>query len=200
MLVVISDHQLYLREAVEINRLFQSGMELYHVRHHNISEVDLRSLIEEVESKYLPRIVANHNHTIARDLGITRFHFTEEDRKIWEKKKWKNRSENEIYSTSVHSLEDFNKLPDFFEYAFLSPVFDSISKPGYKAVKFDLSQRDATKRTKLIGLGGIHSANVHQALEMGYDGVAVLGSIWESEEPVKAFQKINLLVQSKMGS
>lgn len=200
MLIVISDHQLYMREAVEINRLFQSGMQLYHIRHHNISEVDLRSLIEEVEPKYLSRIVANHNHAIARDMGITRFHFTEEDRKLWGKKKWKNRSENETYSTSVHTLEDFNKLPDFFEYAFLSPVFDSISKPGCKAVKFDLSRRDLEKPIKLIGLGGIHSRNVHEALEMGYDGVAVLGAIWESEEPVKAFQKISLAVQSKIGS
>lgn len=198
MLIVISDHQLYLRESEEINRLFESGMELYHIRHHNISEEDLRSLIQGVEEEYLPRIVANHNHDIARSLGVQRFHFTEDDRKLWEKKKWKNRSESEVYSTSVHSLETFNELPDFFEYAFISPVFDSISKPGYKAVSFDLSERNANKPIKLIGLGGIHSANIHDAMDLGYDGFAVLGSIWESEEPVKAFQKLKNAMQSKI--
>jgi thiamine-phosphate pyrophosphorylase len=198
MLIVISDHQLYLRESAEINRLFESGMELYHIRHHNISEEDLRGLIAGVESDYLPRVVANHNHDIARSMGIQRFHFTEEDRKKWEKKKWKNRSESEIYSTSVHSLETFNELPDFFEYAFISPVFDSISKPGCKAVRFDLSQRNSEKPIKLIGLGGIHSANIHDAMDLGYDGFAVLGSIWESEEPVKAFQKIRNAMESKI--
>lgn len=198
MLIVISDHQLYLRESREINRLFESGMELYHIRHHNISEEDLRSLIAGIEEKYLDRIVANHNHDLARSMGIHRFHFTEEDRQKWEKKKWKNRSDSEVYSTSVHSLDTYNELPDFFEYAFISPVFDSISKPGYQAVPFDLSKRNTEKQVKLIGLGGIHSANIHDAMEMGYDGFAVLGSVWESEEPVKAFQKIRNAMQSKL--
>ena len=198
MLIVISDHQLYLRESREINRLFESGMELYHIRHHNISEEDLRGLIEGIEEPYLSRVVANHNHDLARSMGINRFHFTEEDRKTWEKKKWKKRSDNEVYSTSVHSVETYNALPDFFEYAFISPVFDSISKPGYKAVPFDLDKRDKEKPVKLIGLGGIHASNIHEAMDMGYDGFAVLGSIWESEEPVKAFQKMRNAMQSKM--
>lgn len=198
MLIVISDHQLYLREAQEINRLFESGMERYHIRHHNISDEDLTGLIEAVEPNFLGRIAANHNHELARSLGITRFHYTEEDRKTWEKQDWKGRSLEEIYSTSVHTIEDYNALPDFFDYAFISPVFDSISKPGYKAVSFDLSKRDPEKATKLVGLGGIHAGNIHDAMEMGFDGFAVLGSVWESEEPVKAFQKIYLAMESKL--
>lgn len=197
MLIVISDHQLYLREAQEINRLFESGMERYHIRHHNISEEDLAGLIDAIEPQYLDRVAANHNHELCREHGIKRFHFTEEDRLKWEKTDWKNREPDEVYSTSVHTLDDFNKLPDFFEYAFISPIFDSISKPGCTAVPFDLSKRDFRKQTKLIGLGGIHSANVHEAMDMGFDGLAVLGSVWESEEPVKAYQKIQQAMQSK---
>lgn len=197
MLIVISDHQLFLREAQEINRLFESGMERYHIRHHNISEEDLAGLVDAIEPHYLDRVVANHNHELCREHGLKRFHYTEEDRKVWEKLDWKDRREDEVYSTSIHSLEDFNKLPDFFEYAFLSPIFDSISKPGYKAVRFDFTKRDSSKPIKLVGLGGIHSANVHEAMDMGLDGLAVLGSVWESEEPVKAFQKIHQAMLSK---
>ena len=197
MLIVISDHQLYLREAQEINRLFESGMERYHIRHHNISEEDLAGLIDAIEPQYLNRVSANHNHDLCREHGIKRIHFTEEDRLAWEKTDWKNREHDEVYTTSVHSIEDYNKLPDFFEYAFISPIFDSISKPGIKAVRYDFSKRDQAKPIKLIGLGGIHSANVHEAMDLGLDGLALLGSVWESEEPVKAFQKIHQAMQSK---
>lgn len=197
MLIVISDHQLYLREGQEINRLFESGMERYHIRHHNITDEDLTELIESIEPDYLSRVTANHNHDLIRSLGVKRFHFTEQDRLEWEKTDWKNRELDETYTTSVHSIEDFNQLPDFFEYAFISPIFDSISKPGCKAEQFDFSKRDMSKPIKLIGLGGIHSANVHDAMNLGLDGLAVLGSVWESEEPVKAFQKIQQAMMSK---
>ena len=43
-------------------------------------------------------------------------------------------------STSVHSWEEFEALPVGLTYAFISPLFDSISKPGYSANMALLSQ------------------------------------------------------------
>ena len=65
----------------------------------------------------------------------------------------------------------------------MSPVFDSISKSDYKRVEFDFTKRQ-NKETKLIGLGGIQSENVDQAIRMGFEGVALLGAIWNNSNPI----------------
>ena len=48
----------------------------------------------------------------------------------------------------------------------------------------------------MIALGGIDLENIEKTLENGFDNVALLGSIWNSENPLKQFklcQKIVLL-------
>ncbi|HJY12596.1 MAG TPA: thiamine phosphate synthase, partial [Flavobacterium sp.] len=94
------------------------------------------------------------------------------------------------YSTSTHSIEDFNSLEKEFEYAFLSPVFKSISKEEYYPEK-DLFKALALRtntNTKVIALGGIDSENIKKTLENGFDDVALLGSIWNNDNPVKQFK------------
>src|SRR5687768_15635196 len=55
-----------------------------------------------------------------------------------------------------HSLEELEACQQHYEYAFLSPVFDSISKTGYKS-KFDLHSLKVflrNRKEKIIALGG----------------------------------------------
>ncbi len=94
-----------------------------------------------------------------------------------------------------HSLKEMDDCKEEYSYAFLSPIFDSISKAGYKS-KFDLKE---LKRSPLLGrgaggeviaLGGIDENTIHEAVDLGFDGVAVLGAIWMSEDPLKNFIKL----------
>jgi thiamine-phosphate pyrophosphorylase len=128
-------------------------------------------------------------------LGLKRFHYSERDRTEWQKANWKGMSSEFTYSTSVHSLEEYNDLPSHFSYAFLSPVFDSISKTDYKAVRFDFSKRQ-NRDVKLIGLGGIQANNAQEAVQMGFDGIALLGAIWKSEKPIEIFENIKNEIQT----
>ena len=84
-------------------------------------------------------------------------------------------------SRSCHSLEDI-KVSSDCDYVFLSPVFDSISKIGYKQ-GFTPEQLHDAKRSKLINgnviaLGGLTAKNIPVAHHYGFGGVAVLGSLW----------------------
>lgn len=99
-------------------------------------------------------------------------------------------------STSIHSLAElpFNREPD---YVFFSPVFSSISKPGYGPVKpveeFITSirmQKEKHPWLRLIALGGINAANIVRVRDAGFDGAAMLGSIWQAPDPLKAFAAI----------
>lgn len=85
-------------------------------------------------------------------------------------------------STSCHSFEEVEKIEGEKGYCFLSPVFDSISKPGYKA-NFDKEELKEflkkDRKIKVIGLGGVTEDNYYELLELGFDGGAFLGSVWE---------------------
>lgn len=191
MLIVISESDFRPREATIVNELFRAGLDLFHIRKYEASEKEISELITQIEPEYLGRLVLNHHHDLGMSLGLKRFHYSEKDRRIWSEANWRGVSSERIYSTSIHSLEEFNDLPDHFSYAFLSPVFDSISKADYKGVKFDFTKR-RNRATKLIGLGGIQANNVNEAIQMGFDGVALMGAIWKSNSPVNSMKEVKI--------
>jgi thiamine-phosphate pyrophosphorylase len=188
MLIVISDSDFKPGEASIINELFHSGLDLFHIRKYGASEELLWKLIAQIHPENHSRLVLHHNHEWGKRIGLKRFHYSETDRKMWEAAGWTGINKEFVYSTSVHSLEEHNELPQHFSYAFLSPVFDSISKADYKAVKFDLSKRENNK-TELIGLGGIQAENVDQMIRMGFDGAALLGAIWNNSNPINEWNQ-----------
>lgn len=188
MLIVISDSDFKPNEAQIIHQLFQQGLDLFHIRKYGADQESLLKLIGGIEKEYHSKLVLHHDHEWGRSTGLKRFHYSERDREAWKSQNWSGVSAKEVYSTSVHSVEEFNELPDHFSYAFLSPVFDSISKSDYKAVKFDLTKR--RNRAKLIALGGIQSGNVDQVFQMGFDGAALLGAVWHSNDPVNELKNV----------
>lgn len=189
MLIVISDSELKPGEATLVNELFRAGLDLFHIRKYEADEQKLKRFIWEINPEFRDRLVLNHHHDLGVILGLKRFHYSERDRKKWEETKWAGVNPEQVYSTSVHSMEEYNSLPEHFSYVFLSPVFDSISKPGYQAESFDFSIRKESE-TKLIGLGGIHAENAAKAIQLGFDGVALLGAIWKSENPLDSLKEI----------
>jgi thiamine-phosphate pyrophosphorylase len=126
------------------------------------------------------------HHQLAEAFGINRIHFTE-------KNEMKHRIlfeglEKTSFSTSIHSMSDFEKLSNVFDYAFFGPVFESISKPYVSDIDFEkeLKQRNNNK-TELIALGGITSERIKTALNYGFDDVA-LGTIWNSNNPIENYK------------
>jgi len=86
---------------------------------------------------------------------------------------------------SCHSYDEVNSIDEKETYCFLSPVFDSISKAGYKT-NFDKQElKEFLKKDraiKVIALGGLTEANYAEVLALGFDGGAFLGSVWSKYE------------------
>ena len=66
---------------------------------------------------------------------------------------------------------------------FLSPVFDSISKAGYRGA-FPPQELDGAARRglidhKVVALGGVSAQKMPQVHAWGFGGVALLGAVWE---------------------
>lgn len=98
-----------------------------------------------------------------------------------------------------HSLKELENCTEKYDYAFLSPIFDSISKIGYKS-KFDLREiKDFFKnrKEKIIALGGIDEDKIDIIKDLGFHGIALLGAIWQNENPVRKFKQVREKWQKK---
>ncbi|WP_160069809.1 thiamine phosphate synthase [Sphingobacterium bovisgrunnientis] len=186
MIVVISPEQNLPNETLWVNRLFEEGLERFHVRKSSIDDSSVIDYLKQIDSAYYSKLVLHDRPHVAADFGLTHFHYSEKERNgILSKPK-----HNSFFSTSVHGIDEFNTLGFFWDSAFLSPIFPSVSKIGYgvdSSVSKQLKFR-TNYSTKLIGLGGITPQNMHEVLAKGADGVALLGAIWQSQNPLETFK------------
>lgn len=179
--IVITHPDSIPYELHQIHQLFADGLEVMHIRKPNFSEQEYFDFIQQIDSTFYDRLVICSFHEIGLKIGFKRFHFNRTDylnHKDFEK------FSDCILSTSTHSIEEFNALNTRINYAFLSPVFESISKKGYVSERNLLEEIKERKNhsTKLIALGGITEENKHIALEHGFNGVAMMGDVWEKIE------------------
>ncbi|CAG9463169.1 unnamed protein product [Pedinophyceae sp. YPF-701] len=78
-------------------------------------------------------------------------------------------------------------------YAFLSPVFDSVSKVGYKSARFDEQELRSTLAAcprPVYALGGVTPDRVPQLADLGFAGAAVIGHVWGSDDPVGSLRAL----------
>ena len=183
-------------ESLIINRLFEAGLETLHVRKPGYSISETATLLKSIDQKYHSRISLHQHHELSRDFQISRFHFSEEKRKLLQTSELPtNEKIKKIYSTSIHKITDYKTLPASFDYCFFGPVFNSISKQNYpSAIPVDFRINENPK-TKIIAIGGIDENNIEEVKKMGFSGAALLGAIWLSKDPIEKFKNIQHLCQ-----
>jgi len=192
MLIIVSNPVMFENEPTVVNQLFAAGMGLFHLRKPEAGEDEVRNLLSAIDKTFLSQVVLHQHHALASEFGISRIHFKENDRLKLTERDYRRMAESKlVYSTSVHSTDAYLQLNDVFQYAFYGPVFESISKPGYKPEKEMEVAFEKYKSVKLIGIGGVTAHNAASVYDKGFDGVAVCGTIWQSEDKVATFEKVN---------
>ncbi|MGG7661653.1 thiamine phosphate synthase [Dyadobacter sp. BHUBP1] len=202
-LIVITHPEILSEEAGIVNRLFAHGLARLHVRKPKATETELRIWLEQIDPQFRGRIALHQHHELAHEFGITGLHFTEKNRLTQSEETLEIlKSDGFTISTSTHDPEELERLSHRFDYAFLGPVFDSISKAGYSAkVPPDFRLQKHNYPNQVIALGGIDAENLKSALEMGFDGAAVLGSIWQNpDNAVAQFENLKSLQLSLKSS
>jgi len=188
------------KETNIINELFELGMDYHHIRSPFIEEDVQRKFIKRIKKKHRNKLVIHQHHSMCEIFEIKGVHLKETHRKLLNEgdasfTKWldhKKANPEFHLSASFHDLGDMmeTKLP--YDYAFIGPVFSSISKTNYSAswsmVALERAIGNAT--VPIVTIGGIRPEHIDQVKGWGADGVATLGYIWNSEDPVKSFLEL----------
>ena len=190
-MIIISSPTPQVGEIETIHSLFENGLELLHVRKPEFNKLEMEVFVSAIRQEYRNQLSLHSHHQLAEAFGINRIHFTEKKRNETSEKSLKNWQKNGFtLSTSIHKMADFEKISTVFAYAFFGPVFESISKQNYASdIDFqkELKQRN-NNRTTFIALGGITSERIKTALKYGFDDVALLGIIWNSNNPIENYK------------
>lgn len=189
MILVLTPEQTTPNDHEIIRQLFQAGLELFHIRKYWLNDTEMKAYLDAIDPVFHQRLVLHSHYHLAIEYGINRLHFREEDRLNKRHSMYKNEY---ILSTSIHDMDTFNDLDAIWQYAFLSPMYPSISKQGYGTAHTLLSTLAQRKNThcQLIGLGGIDAHNFKEVIQSGADGIALLGSIWQAPDPVAVYKNI----------
>lgn len=196
--VVISDTSEIEGEHEILHQLFEAGLEIFHVRKPKFSTPKLRSYLEKIKPEYRERVVIHTHHELAIPFHLKGIHLTDRHRKkqflqTWFMMKYLRFKRPDIeVSTSLHLINSIMRYNPQYNYVFLSPIFDSISKVGYKNTFSDVTLRDALKKTRyeVLAMGGVNYDVLEKVKDYGFKGFALLGGIWANPDPVNEFKRI----------
>lgn len=169
-------------ESDFIIRMLAAGIERVHIRKPEAEIEYVESIIEKIPLEWHARI-SLHDH-----FELTRIY------KVGVHTNKRNPFPPDgvgIVSHSCHTISEA-KACQKCSYVTLSPIFDSISKKGYRAndsLIQDFAVTDIHALPPVVALGGVDFNNLAVLKDLGFAGAAMLGQIWLAD-PCSVIEKI----------
>ena len=192
-LIAITKPDFYDGEAAFIKRLFESGFDIVHLRKpccrdvarcvhnndlaHRVHIDCICNILNELSSEERSKIVVHDYPELYYEFSLKGIHINKNIVKYPE-------GYQGFKTRSCHSLEEVKLYKDDFDYVFLSPIFDSISKQGYKSAFTEEVLRDASREgiidEKVVALGGVTFEKIPYLEELHFGGAAMMGGAFIS--------------------
>lgn len=184
-LIAITPETFIHAEAELINKLFRAGLAYLHVRKPNTDSETVRRFVMCIDSSFRKRLIMHRHVQLYEEMALGGIHLS-----IEQFSRLPQGDFAAICSTSTHHITAFKQLDRPAAQIFISPVYNSISKVGYRANPDLLAAGAIRRKGKLIALGGICCENILEVKRKGFDGAAILGYLWNSGEPLDQFNNI----------
>lgn len=193
-LILLSAESQETNEILRLEQMFQAGLEIFHLRKPEWDVERTAFFLDQMQEKFHDRVVLHDHYELIHRYKVRGIHLNARNREKWEQEK----KYAQHRSLSCHRLEELATLEqEDFDYAFLSPIFPSISKEGY-VPGYTLEEIQAAVQScavPVIALGGMCAERMEQCEAMGFSGAAVLGNIWIAIDPLEQFQSLLKICQ-----
>lgn len=174
-LIILTPPDFFVEEDKIINSLFEEGLDLLHLRKPDSEPVYSERLLTLLPEEYHKQIVVHDHFYLKEEFNLKGIHLNSRNPKAPEGYKGH-------LSRSLHSLDELRNERKDYDYVFLSPIFDSISKSSYHAAFDEATLKQAHKEglidKNVMALGGITIDNMNKIREYGFGGVVILGDLW----------------------
>jgi thiamine-phosphate pyrophosphorylase len=197
-IVVISSTEISSSQEIEMmKKLFAEGLETFHLRRPMYDYKKMRDYLTRIPEEFHNKIVIHSHPKLALKFNLKGVHVTSKVRKskfkFWYLKRFVISKKRQLtVSTSLHHMSHLDQVDPIFNYVFLSPIFDSISKKDYQSGFNEFTLKKALEKTKysVYALGGVELNNIDKVKEFGFEGFALVGAIWTSKTPMEDYRAI----------
>ena len=177
-IIVITPETILHDEATLIKTALDAGAYRVHLRKPTSTQQEVGSLLQAIPAHYHPQIVLHDFHMLSQHYAIGGLHINNRVHNL--PHNWQG-----SVSCSCHSISEVMLKKHACNYLFISPIYNSISKPGYDAQFTHETLLGAAKSgiidEKVIALGGINVENAERLIkEYHFGGIALLGAIWNN--------------------
>ena len=166
----VDDNDAYL-----IKRLLEGGIDIIHLRKPDSDIHECRKLLEVLTMEEREQIIIHDFPELYDEFSLKGIHI--------------NRNVSSLpndyigfRTRSCHSLEEVRHYKKEYDYLFLSPIFDSISKVGYRAGFRKEELQEASMKgiidEKVVALGGVTFESIAYLKGLNFGGVAMIGGIY----------------------
>ena len=168
-------------ETALCNELFAKGLGRLHLRKPEARRKQLADWIERIEPPYRRRIVVHDHFDLALQYGLGGIHLNRRNASLPHNLTKSTKPTGFTLSRSCHTIEEVKACQDDFDYVFLSPIFDSISKQGYKSAfsKKELTAARDILSKNVFALGGVTFERLRTVQDLGFHGAAIMGGFWK---------------------
>ena len=174
--IAITLPEILQEDARLVIRALECGYSRVHLRKPEASEEEVAGIIEQIPVRFRSRISIHYYPELAVRYGLGGIHLNQRSNKVPE-------GFIGLVSRSCHSLEELEKYKRECDYLFLSPVYDSISKKGYKSNFSKETLKKAAGQgiidSKVYALGGVDESKAEELETLGFGGGAMLGCVWD---------------------
>ena len=177
--VVITLPTFHEGEAATIAEMLRNGRaDLVHLRKPGCSPEEMEQLIRSIPSDLHSRLVLHDHFSLAAHYGLYGVHLNA--RNPMPPQGWSG-----SVSRSCHSLDEVRQWKSRCHYVSLSPIYDSISKQGYRAAftreELLKAAQDGIIDNKVYALGGVTFSRLKEIKALGFGGAMILGDAWRPQ-------------------
>ena len=160
-------------EALWIRAVIEAGWDFVHLRHPGSTLRDVKAVIEDIPVRYHSRLRLHGHFELLNEFNLGGIHLNSrcpEPPAMY----------HGATSRTCHSMDEVKAFSGNHDYITLSPIFPSISKPGYSA-SFTTEELQSLPYGKVVALGGVTPDRLDRLKMFPFKGYAVLGYLFEAE-------------------
>lgn len=175
--------------------MLDEGLEYFHIRKPHLSKREIAAFISQFHPEYRARLMLHSYHDLCSEYKLGGIHLTRQHRRrsyLYRLSlKLRRITHKDLRVTrTFHKLSDLTGDSTRYSYAFLSPVYDSISQSSLGAgfSKRALHLLLPKAKQPVLALGGIRPSLLPEIRAYGYAGAALHGCLWEDgRNPLEVF-------------
>ena len=192
-------------EAEKINKMFQLGLDILHIRKSNYTKEKLKQFIQKIDLVNHPKIMIHDHYELLADFKLKGIHINRKYRKnfwfnFYTLKRIRNKYKDICISYSADSISQINHLQKKnISYIILGRIFSSntTNRISLNFNKNELIQLNTNSKTPIIALGGIDNFTTHKSILMGFTGIALQSFIWDSINSIENFTQIINIIEGQ---